>query len=64
MSKIRVIEIQDASEKVRSSLDSLIGTLKVRPLKVSRVREIFREYEGGISEEVNLSQLLAHMREE
>lgn len=60
----RMIEIQNESEKIGATLDSLISKLKARPVGASRAREIFRKYERDISEKISLSKMLSDMREE
>ena len=59
-----MINIQNEGEKISATLDSLINKLKARPVGAGQAREIFRKYDRGISEKINLSKMLSDMREE
>ena len=60
----RIINIQDEGEKISATIDSLMNKLKARPVDAGQAREIFRKYDRGINEAINLSKMLSDMREE
>ncbi len=60
----KMINIQDESEKISATLDSLMSKLKARPVIAEQAREIFRKYDRSIGDKINLSKMLSEMREE
>ena len=60
----RMINIQDEGEKISATIDSLMNKLKARPVGAGQAREIFRKYDRGMNEKINLSKMLSDMREE